>query len=259
MNPVYLKGFGFWTIGYPEIESWMQKMADPEATQPLAKILEGSLRRRAAPLTRMSVEVMQQAVQMAGCEISCMPSVWGTAHGEHSTAIGLLGMMHRGSGKLSPTKFHNSVHNTPSGYASISTQNQMQSTTITGGAEIVVSVLCEAIAMVADLETDVAVTLADEPLMSPFHNESCTTPLGISFVLSPSENRAIAALGSIDRHKLQPMSMSPHFGRLHVSAALPLIEAAYRGSSGIIPVQFQESPSDETWCIELQCLPNSVE
>ena len=48
-------------------------------------------------------------------------------------------MMLRGEGKLSPTHFHNSIHNTASGYASIATGNGAPSTTLSGGAELVAS------------------------------------------------------------------------------------------------------------------------
>ena len=135
MRPLYVHGLGLWTRGYPGLVAWCAQQRDPSAEKPEAELLEGPLRRRAPPLTRMSVEVLRQATAQAGCDPSGVRSVWATAHGEHTPAIKLLEMMKRGEGKLSPTHFHNSVHNTASGYASIATENRAPSTTLTGGSE----------------------------------------------------------------------------------------------------------------------------
>ena len=59
-------------------------------------------------------------------------------------------MMHEGEGKLSPTKFHNSVYNTASGYASIACGNHAPSSTISGGPEIVGIGLLEASGLLAE-------------------------------------------------------------------------------------------------------------
>ncbi len=60
----------------------------------------------------------------------------------------MLEMMNQGTGKLSPTRFHNSVYNTASGYVSIATGNRSPSTTLTGGADLVGCALAEALCQV---------------------------------------------------------------------------------------------------------------
>ncbi|MCH2185017.1 beta-ketoacyl synthase chain length factor [Myxococcota bacterium] len=253
MKRVYVRGIGFWTTGYPSVTAWTGKKPEAEAQKPEASLLQGPLRRRATPLTRMSVEVMQQALKMAKADAAKTPSVWATAHGEHSTAIGLLDMMLKGEGKLSPTKFHNSVHNTPSGYASISAKNRSPSTTLTGGAELVASAFCEAGAMVSALNRDVVLVLADEPLMSPFDSPNSTRPLAISFLLSANPERALGAISHLQkRPDRAPDGPSEIFGRLHVAAGLFLIEAIIRGETGVIPLQWQESAGSETWSVEFE-------
>ena len=256
MKCVYVRGIGFWTTGYPNLTAWMEKRPEPEAKKPEASLLQGPLSRRATPLTRMSVEVMQQAVEMGKADAASTPSVWATAHGEHSTAIGLLGMMLKGEGKLSPTKFHNSVHNTPSGYASIAAKNRSPSTTLTGGAELVASAFCEAGAMVSALNRDVVLVLGDEPLMVPFDSPDSARPLATSFLLSPDPNRALGTISNLQKRPDQaPHSQDETFGRLHVSAALFLVEAIVRRQSGIIPLQHQTSFNPEGWSLQLEAPP----
>ena len=252
MKRTYVRGIGFWTTGYPNIKAWTEGRADSETEKPDANLLQGPLRRRATPLTRMSVEVMQQALEMGGGNIAETPSIWATAHGEHSTAIGLLGMMLKGEGKLSPTKFHNSVHNTPSGYASIAAQNRSPSTTLTGGTELVASALCEAGAMVSHLDREVVLVLADEPLMTPFDSPETARPLATSFLLSPNPSQALGAVSGLKRRSPSPVPPSDAFGRLHVSAALFLMEAITKGRTGTVPLQFAEPSDSELWSIEFE-------
>jgi hypothetical protein len=256
MKCVYVRGIGFWTTGYPSVTAWMENRPQPEAEKPEASLLQGPLSRRATPLTRMSVEVMQQALEMGKADAASTPSVWGTAHGEHSTAIGLLGMMLKGEGKLSPTKFHNSVHNTPSGYASIAAKNRSASTTLTGGAELVASAFCEAGAMVSDLNRDVVLVLADEPLMAPFDSPDSARPLATSFLLSPNPNRALGTISNLEkRQERAPQAKHNKFGRLHVSAALFLLEAIVRKQNGVIPLQYREPVDHGAWSLQFEAPP----
>jgi len=158
VKPVFIKGVGLWTPGFGTADAWCNGNPDAEIIKPGASLLKGPLKRRSSELTRIAVEVYEQASRMAGCDPSHVPSVWATAHGEHSNALRLLGMMHEGEGKVSPTSFHNSVHNTASGYASISTGNVHPSTTLTGGGELVSAAIMETISMAEALEQDVEIT-----------------------------------------------------------------------------------------------------
>ena len=123
MKPAYVRGLGLWTPGYADAAAWCRGEPDPTVEAPRAELLSGALRRRSSSLTRMAIEALQQATTGAGCDPANTPSIWATAHGEHATAVAMLEMMRSGEGKLSPTRFHNSVHNTARGYASIATRN----------------------------------------------------------------------------------------------------------------------------------------
>ena len=254
MKPAYVRGIGLWIPGYPSPEAWFSATPDPEATVPAASLLEGPLRRRATPLTRMGIEVLQQAVAMGKADLKAIPSVWATAHGEHSAAIALLGMMQRGEGKLSPTKFHNSVHNTASGYASISSGNCAPSTTLTGGAELVASTFVEAACMLETQGRDIAVVLADEPLLPPFDRSDASTALALGFLLSPHAAGAFAVLSDIRRNAVSPLKHHRHFGSLHVSAALPLIEQIVNRRAGTVALEFEGNGRGAVWCLDLEIL-----
>jgi len=256
MKPAYLRGLGLWTPDYSSPEAWCLGEADPDASKPAAKLLEGALRRRASPLTRMSVEVFEQAMRTSSFDPAEIPTIWATAHGEHDTAIKLLKMMRRGEGKLSPTHFHNSVHNTPSGYASISAGNCSASTTLTGGPELVASSLLEAFCRLEAGAGEIVVVLADEPLQAPFDRPDMQAPLALAFCLSSEPEGASILLDGLRREALPAIKPHERLGGYYVSAGLPLLERAISRRPGRIALEIErdDQPLKTTWCLDLELL-----
>lgn len=258
MKPLYLRGFGLFTPRYASPEAWCRGESDPEAMLAEAKMLEGPLKRRASELTRISVEVFDQATRRAGIDPSAIPTIWATAHGEHGTAIKLLKMMIRGDGKVSPTHFHNSVHNTASAYASISGGNASASTTLTGGPELVASALLEAFCHVDAGTRELAVVLADEPLHDPFDRSDMQASLGIAFSFSAQAPGALAKLSNLRREAAPAVKPHSSLGGLYVSAALGLLEQAVAKTPGTVALEISAHRRDareqvETvWCVDFE-------
>ncbi len=252
MKPVYVRGLGFWTPGYASPEAWCRCEFDPSVDAPEVALLSGLLRRRATGLTRMAVEVLNQATRTAGCDVTTVPIVWATAHGEHSTAIKIFGMMRSGEGKLSPTHFHNSVHNTASGYASIALGNGSASTTVTGGAELVASTFLEAICHLETAAEDVVVVLADEPLQPPFHCSDGTAPLALAFCLSSHAEGASVVLSDFRRDAVAPVKHCDRFGPLYVGGALPLLERIVLRRPGTVALEVVSERSGPIHCVDLE-------
>jgi hypothetical protein len=59
--------------------------------------------------------------------------IYGSVYGEIRTTLDLLAALLDPAAPLSPTKFHNSVHNTAAGYVSIATQNRGGNAAMTAG------------------------------------------------------------------------------------------------------------------------------
>ena len=252
MKPVYVRGLGLWTPGHASPEAWCREDPDPAVEVPPGGLLAGSLRRRATPLTRMALAAFDQAITRSGCDPATAISVWANAHGEHSTAVRLLAMMQRGEGKVSPTHFHNSVHNTASGYASIAAGNSSPSTTLTGGGELVVASFLEAVCHLEASARDVVVVLSDEALCPPFDREDARTALALAFCLSTASQGAQALLSELRRDAIAPLKLDPRFGRLHVSAALPLLERIVVGRPGTVALEFEGESTGAVWCVDVE-------
>jgi hypothetical protein len=200
----------------------------------------------------MAVEVLEQATSQAGCDPASVVTVWVTCHGEHSTAIALLDMMHRDEGKLSPTHFHNSVQNTASGYASIATGNTLPSTTLTGGPELVASGFLEAWCLLEDSGREVVLVMADEPLQRPFEQSGASVPLALAMCLSMHEAGTLGVLSDIRRASLPAQKPSERFGGLYVSAGLPLLEHIVLREPGTLALELDTGTAGPVWCIDLE-------
>src|SRR5262245_44899133 len=153
----------------------------------------------------MAADALEEAASGAGCDLSRAPSVWVTVNGEHETSVAILDAMHRGEGKVSPTRFHNCVHNAASGYVSIAVASHAPSTTISGGRELVATGLFEAQCMLAAGASEVLLVLADEPVLPPFDPEGAQTPLALAFCLSREPQQALALLSGLRRDAVSPV------------------------------------------------------
>ncbi|MDJ0846884.1 MAG: beta-ketoacyl synthase chain length factor [Myxococcota bacterium] len=252
MRPAYLRGLGLWTPGFPGPDAWCRAEPDEAVAAPEAALLAGPHRRRASALTRMAADALAQALAQAGRDPATLPSVWATVHGEHETAIEILAMMNRGEGRVSPTRFHNSVYNTASGYASIATGNRCNSTTLTGDGELVATALLEALCMLGSGSGDVALVLFDEPLRPPFDPRDARAPLALAFCLSAHPEGALALLSGLRREPVGRTKRHALFGGLTVSAGLPLLEHALRRRPGTVALELEGQGAGPSWCIDVE-------
>ncbi|MEP6608062.1 MAG: beta-ketoacyl synthase chain length factor [Burkholderiaceae bacterium] len=86
---------------------------------PSSRLLPPAERRRATPATRVALTAAQQALDHAGLDATQVPAVFASSSGNPDIIHDICAMLAAGDYQISPTKFHNSVHNAASGYYSI--------------------------------------------------------------------------------------------------------------------------------------------
>jgi len=97
---------------------------------PRFEVLPAAERRRVGLVVKLSISVGLQALVQAGRPGDAMPTVF-TSSGGDGVVINEICTMLAGSDRLiSPTRFHNSVHNAPSGYWGIATGSRAPSTSL---------------------------------------------------------------------------------------------------------------------------------
>src|SRR6185436_6052055 len=105
--------------------------------------------------------------------------------------------------EISPTRFHNSVHNAAAGYWSIATRSREPSTSLCCYDASFAAGLLESAAQVASDPRQVALISYDEPYPEPLHaTRPIASEFGVALILSPEETGG--SLAAIDVELRQP-------------------------------------------------------
>ncbi|MEO5558867.1 MAG: beta-ketoacyl synthase chain length factor, partial [Dokdonella sp.] len=118
---VHIEGIGWWSPGLADWNTAAQALREnrvPEAgnARPSATILPPNERRRAPDPVLLACDVGAQACAMAARQPSDLPCVFASVHGDIAITDDLCRTLAREPLELSPTRFHNSVHNAAAGY-----------------------------------------------------------------------------------------------------------------------------------------------
>ncbi|GEM_PF-2559904 len=133
---------------------------------PASDLLPARLKRRMSRLIQMTVSTTFQARQ-AWDDSADAPLVFGSANGEINTIGSVLSDIFKEPPLVSPSAFHNSVHNSAPGYWSILTKLHHASTTISAGETTFGCTLMQAAAMLSNHTPIVQMTVGDEKIQIP--------------------------------------------------------------------------------------------
>src|SRR5688572_13215681 len=136
MAAMTVRGIGAWAIGTPDWAS-MRAVARGES-QPAADapkkaapaLLPPNERRRAPDSVLLALQVAQAACEAAGADPAATPSIFASTHGDLAITDATCRTLSDVPTDISPTRFHNSVHNAASGYWTIGVGSHAASTAI---------------------------------------------------------------------------------------------------------------------------------
>lgn len=135
MLSVYLKAIGILAPGMADWNEASDVLIHPDkyAPLPVAKKLQTILppneSRRATRVTQLALYAAQQANTQT--DPSHCLQIFSCSNGDLTTFHQISLTLAMAGRPVSPTRFHNSVHNAPAGYWSITTQSQTPNTSIT--------------------------------------------------------------------------------------------------------------------------------
>ncbi|NHO57039.1 hypothetical protein GOB86_08195 [Acetobacter lambici] len=122
---VVLQGVSVWG---PGLSGWShaarvlrgQESWEPAPVQvPPAACLPANERRRCGPLTRLAIALADEACAQAEVRLEDVRGVFASSNGDGAVVDGILSALTTPGGEVSPTQFHNSVHNAAAGYWTI--------------------------------------------------------------------------------------------------------------------------------------------
>ena len=149
-----LEGIGFWAPGLPSWEAARAfargGAADPDGPRkPSPRLLAANERRRAPETVAVALEVGLGACQAAGRDPASLPSVFASSQGDLVIADYMCATLADAPATISPTRFHNSVHNAAAGYWTIGTGAMHPATALSAGPVSFAQGLLEALAQLA--------------------------------------------------------------------------------------------------------------
>ena len=220
-----------------------------EAVLAASPLLPPAERRRCVPTVRLAMAVGSEAIAHAGRDAAGVATVFTSSSGDPGTIHQILETLASNERELSPTRFHNSVHNAPAGYWSIATGSREPSTSLAREDESFQAGLLEAAAECAVDGWTVALIAYDLPYPPPL--DACraiTAPFGCALLLTAKPTgRTIATLRialregtgaatPMDDAGLETLRTGNPAGR-----ALPLLARLAARSAGTVTLEFGTS------------------
>lgn len=162
-------------------------------TPPAPKCLPPAERRRSSATARLAIAAAEQALEHSAIPAGEMRMVFAAAEAAPEVTHQLCEVL-AGTREVSPTLFHNSVHNAPLGYLSIATGARRSGTSLCRGDWTFAAGLAHA-AIEAECEDSPVLLVAyDSPMPPPLRDaKAVVEPTALALVLTPRRDaRTIA-------------------------------------------------------------------
>ena len=237
MHEAIVEGIGFWGNGLPDWDAactWMREGRHPTQApaRPSPTLLAANERRRAPATVVVALEAALAACEAAGREATTLPSIFASTYGEIAITDYMCATLASDPRAISPTRFHNSVHNAAAGYWTIGTGAHVPATAISAGRASFAQGLVEAMAQLAAGSEAVLLVAYDGPACGPLGEVAPSEGLlGVALVLSRTPCAGLPTL----RMALEPCAgtdaaddagpLSQRLAGNAMQPALPLLEA----------------------------------
>lgn len=200
---VYVDGVGLcgpalpgWAASIPVLTGVQDHVPAPISVPPSA-LLPPNERRRAAQTVRLALAVGAEAFAASGHDAAATPTIFTSSGGDGDTIHEILRVLASSNPELSPTRFHNSVHNTPAGYWGIATGSRASSNSLCCHDDSFAAGLLEAAAQTTTEKRAVALVAYDVQYPQPLSEvRSIGAPFALAILLAPAPSEA--SLAAVD-------------------------------------------------------------
>jgi len=196
----YIDGVG---VLAPGIASWRaarpvlagEARYEPgEMPRPTAEILPPAERRRCGDLVKLALHVGTEALAPGPARAEDLATVFTCATGNGEVLHQICETLAGSARDVSPTRFHNSVHNAVAGYWSIATGARSASTSLCAHQGSFAAGLVEAAAQARAENRPVLLVAYDVPPPPPLAAVvPCAVPCGLALLLAPAPGPASLA------------------------------------------------------------------
>lgn len=247
---VYLDGIG---LRGPGLAGWEAARAVLAGEAPLAlaptvlpppEALPSAERRRVGAPIKLSMAVGFEAARHADADPAQLANVFSSTGGDCDNCHAILETLASTDRQISPTRFHNSVHNAPSGYWSIATHCMAASTSLCAYDATFAAGLLEAASQVQASGVPCLLVAYDTAYPEPLYRQrQIPYPLGVALVLSPQRRaQTLAALtltlGTDTPTTLSDTALEGLRTQIPAGRALPLLQRIARRETGTVVLDY---------------------
>ena len=243
----FIEGIGLLGPGLSNWEQAAQVLAGKAAYEPQRTVLPvpselpGPERRRTVATVTLSLAVGREAALASGRDPATLATVFAASGGDGNNCHVVCETLAGDDRDLSPTRFHNSVHNAPAGYWGIAMGSMAPSNVLCAHDGSFAAGLLESVTQVAIDAKPTLLIAFDVDYPRPIRDvRPVEDSFGVALVLTPQESeRALARIDIRLADEPATTLTSSEFEALRLNnpaaRALPLIEAlALRRSSNVV-------------------------
>lgn len=246
----YIEGIGL--LG-PGLAGWPSSQAvltgrqpyQPQKTViPPLELLPPAERRRCGEVVKLALATSLEAIAAAKLEAASLASVFSSSHGDGHNCHAICEMLASDDRQISPTRFHNSVHNVASGYWSIATGAMAPSAVLCAFDASFGAGLLEAMTQVAVDDSRCVLIASDTDYPEPVYSvRPLADMLSVALVLAPQPSlQAVArvdvsfsneAADRFDDAMLETLRLA-----IPVARGLPLLRAIAQGQGSRVVLDY---------------------
>ena len=209
-------------------------------------MLPAAERRRAGVPIKLALAVGQEAFLNAGRDTRTAATVFTSSGGDNDNVHAINSILAVAPREISPTRFHNSVHNAAAGYWCIAAQTHEASTSLCAYDASFAAGLLEAAAQVTIDNAIVALIAYDHPYPQPLHAvRPITAAFGMALILTPQQSStSFAAIevefvaGSSTQPRMQDSGLEALRTGVPAARGLPLLAALAGGRETQISIAY---------------------
>jgi hypothetical protein len=242
---VYIDAIGAIGPGANSWPEWRAILQNDAAYQPVKtrlpvlNVLPSAERRRTGAGVKIALAAGLEALGMAGVEPSTVATVFSSSGGDGDNCHLICEALASADRLISPTRFHNSVHNAPSGYWGIASGAMLASTSIGAFDASFAAGLLEAGTQCFIDQRPVLLVAYDTPYPEPLNgSRPMSDQFAVALLISPAANtRTIAqvtmGLSESAATAMQRDTLEQVRTTIPAARCLPLLrELALHASSG---------------------------
>jgi len=250
----YVRGIGLVGPGFDDWAGAASILAGITPYSPRATVLPPPValapaeRRRTGAVVRLALAICFEAVSRAGVVASELPTIFSSSGGDGYNCHEICVTLASGDRQLSPTRFHNSVHNAASGYWSIAANATPASSVLCAFDASFGAGLLEALTQVTVDRTQVLLAAYDAGYPEPLR---ATRPIpdafGVAMILAPTaptDSRVAQIRASLCNDPAEAMP-DPQLEALRTAIpaarSLPLLRKLAREEPGRVVIDYLET------------------